>query len=399
MDANDIKRRLRSINWNFDFYIPRTGDSLYPFDCRKHYSYPATFIPEIPYSLIETLSKKGDVVLDPFGGVGTTFIQALLLERSPFTIDINPVATNVCAAIYELFNPDLDMDSLEKELLDICNDYEDSYDYTLLADGYQKELREWYEEKTYNKICFLISCYNTVQDRTKKIILRLLISGCLVTLSSQNKGWAYIADNVKPKEDEYKSKPVFELYKTRTRLLFSEVNSHLKNCSSSFSDFYSKTLTEQRIFTGSVADIKIPSVNLIITSPPYPKMIDYVKSQRMTFGFLNKAYQEFVPREIGARCRRTQKRTLENYLESMNTINERLSSSLKPDGFLCLILPDYPNDDQRRGIIDEMIRSYESFGLKPFFEYKRYIPSHRRTISFQWANLVNEKLLIFQKEK
>ena len=63
MDTNDIIRKLHNINWNFDFNINYSSDSLYPFDCRKHYSYPATFIPEIPYTLIEILSCKGDTVL------------------------------------------------------------------------------------------------------------------------------------------------------------------------------------------------------------------------------------------------------------------------------------------------------------------------------------------------
>lgn len=79
MEINDIRRKLHNINWNFDFNIDYSSDSIYPFDCRKHFSYPATFIPEIPFTLIEVLSQKGDIILDPFGGIGTTFVQALML--------------------------------------------------------------------------------------------------------------------------------------------------------------------------------------------------------------------------------------------------------------------------------------------------------------------------------
>ena len=79
MDNSEVKKRLNSINWNFDFTIDYGEDALHPFNCRKYYSYPATFIPEIPYALIEILSQKGDVVLDPFGGIGTTFMQNIYL--------------------------------------------------------------------------------------------------------------------------------------------------------------------------------------------------------------------------------------------------------------------------------------------------------------------------------
>ena len=51
MDNSEVKKRLNSINWNFDFTIDYGEDALHPFNCRKYYSYPATFIPEIPYAL------------------------------------------------------------------------------------------------------------------------------------------------------------------------------------------------------------------------------------------------------------------------------------------------------------------------------------------------------------
>ena len=127
-------------------------------------------------------------------------------------------------------------------------------------------------------------------------------------------------------------------------------------------------------------------------------MIDYVKSQRMALSFLNHKYSDYTPQEVGARCRRSNKNALEEYKKSMDIINKHLCSLLKIGGFFCLVLPDYTESDQRKPIIDSMIKSYEDFGLKLIDEFKRYIPSHRRTISIQWASLVNEKILIFRKE-
>lgn len=398
MDINDITHKLHNINWNFDFNINYSSDSLYPFDCRKHYSYPATFIPEIPYTLIEILSHKGDTVLDPFGGIGTTFIQSLLLERNPISCDINPIATNVCSALYELFDPNLDHEALKRKLLAFCSDYDETTDYTINTTVQQKELSDWYEKETFNKICYFISQYNTIQDILLRNVLKLVISSMLSTLSSQNKGWAYIADNVKPKDDEYRSKPVFEIYKTRIKLLFSEIEVHLKNQTETFKNFYSKTTESQRIFNSSIVDVNISKVDLIVTSPPYPKMIDYVKSQRMAFNFLNQKYSDYTGHEVGARCRRSNKNALAEYKASMDIINKHLCDLLKIGGFFCLVLPDYAESDQRKSIIDSMIKSYEEYGLTLIDEFKRYIPSHRRTISIQWASLVNEKIIIFRKE-
>lgn len=398
MENNDIKYRLNSVNWNFDFSISYNTNSLCPFDCRKHYSYPATFIPEIPFTLIEILSKKGDIVLDPFGGIGTTFIQALLLERQPFTCDINPIATNVCCGLYDIFSPDLDIELLKQQLLKLCDGYNENNDYTNDITEFQKNLSGWYAKDTYNKLCYLICSYNVLEDGVLKTIAQLVISSVLSTLSSQNKGWAYIADNVKPKDDEFKDKPVFDTFRTKVKILFTDVENHINNLSTSFSKFYFETKQIQRIFNNSVLESHIPSVDLIITSPPYPKMIDYVKSQRMALCFSNEKYDDFTEQEIGARCRRARKNTLEEYKASMYTINKHLYDLLKPNGFFCLILPDYPDKDDRKMIIDDMIKSCEEFGLKTIDCFKRYIPSNRRTISIQWASLVNEKIFIFRKE-
>ena len=64
---------LSNIDWSFDTSLYSRARSPFLFDCRKYHWYPATFVPEIPYSLIEVLSVPGQVVFDPFGGIGTTF--------------------------------------------------------------------------------------------------------------------------------------------------------------------------------------------------------------------------------------------------------------------------------------------------------------------------------------
>ena len=47
----------------------------------KKFGHPAMFPLELPFRLIQSLSYKGDVVLDIFSGVGTTCLAAAMLER------------------------------------------------------------------------------------------------------------------------------------------------------------------------------------------------------------------------------------------------------------------------------------------------------------------------------
>ena len=399
MENSEIKKRLNSINWNFDFTIDYGGDTLHPFNCRRYYSYPATFIPEIPYAMIEILSQKGDVVLDPFGGIGTTFMQALSLERIPYSFDINPVATTVCKTLYMLFDPSINKGIIRDQLLQLCQGYDETKDYTVYLSTQRKELSGWFEKNTFNKISFLFYKFDHLQDKVVQNVMKLILSSILVTLSSQNKGWAYIADNVKPKKDELKDKPVFDQYVISTKNLLNDVIDHESHLPSSFATFYSKVSHEPRIFEDSLinAPIKTETVDLVITSPPYPRMIDYVKSQRLSFNFFNENFADYVGREIGARYRRSRRDCLTSYEQNIRQINKKISDVLKPGGYFCVVLPDYDTKDNRKDVIERIVEDYTKLGMDKVFEVGRYIPSHKRTLSIQWATLVNERIYIFQK--
>jgi len=57
------------------------------------YNYPARFHPKFVKAVIEYFTEKGDCVLDPFMGCGTTGVEALVCGRRFLGIDINPIAT------------------------------------------------------------------------------------------------------------------------------------------------------------------------------------------------------------------------------------------------------------------------------------------------------------------
>ncbi len=55
-------------------------------------SYRACFKPQLPRYFIERFTVKGDTVYDPFGGRGTTAVEAALLQRNFIQNDINPLS-------------------------------------------------------------------------------------------------------------------------------------------------------------------------------------------------------------------------------------------------------------------------------------------------------------------
>jgi site-specific DNA-methyltransferase (adenine-specific) len=61
-----------------------------PVETTKDNKHPAVYPLYIIQELIKLLTKKGDIVLDPFNGSGTTCIAAKSLKRHYIGIDINP---------------------------------------------------------------------------------------------------------------------------------------------------------------------------------------------------------------------------------------------------------------------------------------------------------------------
>src|SRR5438067_5296644 len=88
MFAEDISQEitgLESIDWTF-------SEARTTYLTHGLHPYPAKYIPQIPNTLIKTLSYAGETVADIFCGSGTTLVEALMLGRNALGIDANPLA-------------------------------------------------------------------------------------------------------------------------------------------------------------------------------------------------------------------------------------------------------------------------------------------------------------------
>jgi len=92
----------------------------------KEYEHPAMFPEELPRRLLKLLSYKGDIVLDPFNGVGTTTLVAYKLKRRFIGIDISEkyceVSLNRIKTESEqenLFKEEINFDYPEPDILEI----------------------------------------------------------------------------------------------------------------------------------------------------------------------------------------------------------------------------------------------------------------------------------------
>ncbi len=105
--------KINDLNLNrWKEYDDIITDSLWIFDKRDtsgmhKAGYWGNFIPQIPNQLLRRFTKKGEWVLDPFLGSGTTLIECRRLGRNGVGIELNPsVAKSTKQIIDKEKNPD-----------------------------------------------------------------------------------------------------------------------------------------------------------------------------------------------------------------------------------------------------------------------------------------------------
>lgn len=410
-EIHKAKAILKNINWNFYQRSAFSSYEVRPFNCREHHWFPATFVPEIPFTLIEVLTLPGAVVYDPFAGIGTTYFQALLLNRRPLATEICRVAIDHMRSLFILFNPETNFVRLKESIQKMLRDFSHSKDYRsdVPRDVLMEKLRSWYSEKTLNQLSFLFIKERACSSKVMQAAMRISISAILKTVSSQDRGWGCIADNVLPKPHQIKDKDVLDLFGKHLNRLLKDISEHLEYVEPSYGQLYKDLSGTQTIFHEDVRKCEgVPnkSVDLVVTSPPYPNMTDYVTSQRLSYYFLgfdltDKNRLADPDLEIGARIRRTRRDSLDRYLDSMRRANEMISQKIKTGGYACYVMPgfiaDNENNSNRRRIVQKILSDMDKCDLVKEEDFERILPALRRSHNIRWATLEREKIYLFRK--
>jgi hypothetical protein len=201
---------------------------------------------------------------------------------------------------------------------------------------------------------------------------------------------------------------VIRVFQNHVNRLIVDIENHLKAVSKEYRETYTEASIKQTIFQADnryfngVAD---ESIDLVVTSPTYPNMTDYVKSQRLSYYWLGLAVtkdNEDAVKEIGARNKRGMKDSLTNYISDMKIFNDNLCRKIAVGGYVCLVLPEFgnqnKNDSERKGVIQQVITDFSN-NLSKEKEIERVVPAGRKSHNIKWATLEKEKIYIFRKTK
>jgi DNA modification methylase len=104
--------------------------------------YRGNFAPQIARNIIEMYSEKGDTILDPMVGAGTTLIEARLLARNALGMDINPEAVELAkVALRFKHHPPSEQRVQVGDARDLSFLQDDSFDLVLTHPPYMNIIR------------------------------------------------------------------------------------------------------------------------------------------------------------------------------------------------------------------------------------------------------------------
>ena len=151
--------------------IPRHFDEFWTAKQRQmsslHYSnsYRGSYKPELPEYFISRYTKEGDVVGDPFGGRGTTILQAALMNRIGISNDVNPLSERLA---YPKVHP-VTVEQIAKRLEEI--DLSKEVDLSN-----EEDMSMFYHKDTYKELINLRNYLKTHRDDVDRFIEMTAIS-------------------------------------------------------------------------------------------------------------------------------------------------------------------------------------------------------------------------------
>jgi len=384
----EVLSAIKKVDWSFtDDNTSHTTHSIHP--------YPAKFIPQIPHKLIQLLSVKGDRVWDPFGGSGTTALEALRLGRDAISTDINPVATLVgnakTSSLSQEDEEELDQFIAKLELL--CSST-DNLERIIVESQRLNEklipdipnLEKWFAPIATQELAFIKGEINKLKSPSVKILATAAFSKIITRVSNQDGETRYVS---KPKSIERGY--AIKIYRSELKSIYNKARQLSKLLQFRTAEFITSNLVKEN-------PVEAESVDLVITSPPYPNATDYHLYHRFRIYWLGSRPQEMAIGEIGSHLRHQRnEKGIEEYLQEMAICLEKVYASLKHGKYAVFVIGDsmfktieYKTAELVGELANEV--GFEVVGI-----VKRPVHATKRSFIGAARRLREEKLLILRK--
>jgi hypothetical protein len=304
--------------------------------------YLGKFIPQLVEVLLDRHLVRGQRVLDPFAGSGTTLVQALESGMHATGSDVaafNCLLMEVKTSRYDLF-------ALESDLRDCLRRFEAGAG---AAGEATKFVRDWYAPQAIEE---LLRFRSLLADYRHADVLRVVLSRA--ARSARRTAHFDLDFPRTPRTEPYwchkhrrECRPVESAAKFLTRYTLDTL-ARLK-------DFARvRSARSVAVLHGDARELELGGpFDAIVTSPPYPGLIDYHEQHRYAYELLG--LDDRRERELGAAARGTSRTAVEEYVSGIAAVLARAKASLRRGAPACIVVNDrrtlYPEILDRAGLV------------------------------------------------
>lgn len=386
-DVASAISHLEGLDWGFtDDETRFLGHDLHP--------YPAKFIPQLPGTFISRLSSRGDLVFDPFGGSGTTALEAIRLGRRALSLDANPVAALIgkvkTARVSAETTAELHLlhGALRALLESLPNDVTELIaTYGVHAPKITNR-DKWFADSAFGELAHIRHRIDNLENMTSQDIALLALSRTVLAASFQDS------------ETRYKSVPrivpVGETTKRYVKEFEAVMRSVARNAAATRYGV-SRFLTKDVRFIES-EDIPDSSVDLVVTSPPYGNATDYHLYHRFRLLWLGYDPIALGKVEIGSHLKHQRESSgFDSYFADMRKAIDGISRVLKNGRYAVLVIGDSVYAGETYSTANLLDQCAKEHGFDTSAVIERPIHKTKRSFSPAGRRAATESLLILRK--
>lgn len=353
-----------------------------------YHRYPAKFIPQIVSRLVNKYTKVGDLVVDPFGGCGTTATESKVLGRSSVAVDINPVAVLITKVKVTPIKPL----KLEEAFISLKHKL-NSYNKKHVKIPKHERIDYWFKPEQKQKLAFIFSEINKIKNKDVRDFFCCGFSNILKTCS------IWLQKSNKPTRDL--KKKMFNPFDVFYRQIKMMIKGNTQFYNLLKEKEYLKVLVQILCTDAKKIPIKNNSANLIITSPPYVTSYEYADLHQLTalwFKYTNDLsnfrkrfigtshnggdkkieMNSYIAEEINSQLEKQNKKLAKEvaiYFTEMNQCFKEMKRILKKGGRACIVIGNTALKGVKILNAEVFVEQMLNIGFKINDIIKREIPS------------------------
>jgi len=234
-----------------------------------YHRYPAKFIPQIVQKLIKDYAPNDtQVVCDPFGGCGTTLVEAKLLGHKSIGFDINPVAKLITQTKTTAIKP--------RTLANNRNKFLEYYENAPSTSRvHHQRISYWFDEATIQELDKIYFAIKKIKNHNVRRFFLCSFSHNLKNCSR------WLMKSIKPTIDKEKILP--DPKETFLRHLDSMIKKNEQFYSAlARSGFINTSAKMYRRDSTKKLPIEPETIDLIVTSPPYVTSYEYADLHQLS---------------------------------------------------------------------------------------------------------------------